>query len=166
MREPLKDRIRLEHIVASADNISRYTHGKTYNDLLSDDMMCYAVVYNILAIGEAAYHLTKAFQKEHPDTEWDDIMKMRNVLAHDYYKLKLQTVWEVVQHDLPRLREQITRYLTETDWEEWEKNEVAIAETAVHKNIVQTARRMKKDGMDARQISRYTGLSMAEIEEL
>jgi len=38
MREPLKDRIRLEHIVASADNISRYTYGKTYNDLLSDDM--------------------------------------------------------------------------------------------------------------------------------
>ena len=93
-------------------------------------------------------------------------MKMRNCLAHDYYKLKLQTIWEVVQHDLPRLREQITRYLTETDWEEWEKNEVAIAETAVHKNIVQTARRMKKDGMDARQISRYTGLSMAEIEAL
>lgn len=69
MREPLKDRIRLEHIITSADNIVRYTAGKTYDDLRVDDMMCYAVVYNILAIGEAAYHLTKAFKKEHPETQ-------------------------------------------------------------------------------------------------
>ena len=109
MREPIKDRIRLEHIAEAANNISRYTSGKTYDDLLADDMMCYAVVYNILAIGEATYHLTRAFQQEHPETEWEDIMRMRNVLAHDYYKLKLQTVWEVVQHDLPPLREQVAR---------------------------------------------------------
>ena len=56
MREPLKDRIRLEHIVEAADNIARYAHDKTYDDLQADDMMCYAVVYNILAIGEAVYH--------------------------------------------------------------------------------------------------------------
>lgn len=129
-------------------------------------MMCYAVVYNILAIGEAAYHLTKAFRMEHSETPWEVIMKMRNVLAHDYYKLKTQTVWEVVQHDLPPLRQQVTHYLKEVNWEEWEKNEVVIVESAVHKNLVQTARRMKKDGMDDRQISRYTGLSVEEIDTL
>ena len=129
-------------------------------------MMCYAVVYNILAIGEAVYHLTKAFQKEHPDTPWSDIMRMRNILAHDYYKLKLQTVWEVVQHDLPPLREQVARYLAEVDWDEWEKNEVVIAETATHKSLVQMASRMKKDGMNAKLISKYTGLTEEEIEGL
>ena len=166
MREPLKDRIRLEHMAEAADNISRYTSGKTYEDLLADDMMCYAVVYNILAIGEAAYHLTKAFQKSHPNTKWEDIMRMRNVLAHDYYKLKLQTVWEVVQHDLPPLRQQVDHYLTEINWEEWEKNEVVITETATHKGLVQTASRMKRDGMAAKLISRYTGLTEEEIESL
>lgn len=89
--------------------------------MLEDDMMSYAVVYNILAIGEAAYHLSKAFRNEHPDTPWDGIMKMRNVLAHDYYKLKMQTVWEVIQHDLQPLREQMVRYLSDVNWEEWEK---------------------------------------------
>lgn len=166
MREPLKDRIRLEHIVEAADNISRYTVGKTYEDMLADDMMCYAVVYNILAIGEAAYHLTKAFIRQHPETEWEGIMRMRNVLAHDYYKLKQQTVWEVVQHDLPPLRQQVARYLNEIDWEEWEKKEVVITETASHKTLVQTAQRMKKDGLTTQQISRYTGLPADEIEEL
>ena len=37
MREPLKDRIRLEHIAEAADNISRYTAGKTYEDIHKGD---------------------------------------------------------------------------------------------------------------------------------
>lgn len=166
MREPLKDRVRLEHIVEAADNILRYTANKTYADLHADDMMCYAVVYNILAIGEAAYHLTKAFINEHPETQWNSIMKMRNVLAHDYYKLKLQTIWEVVQHDLPPLREQAVRYLAEVDWNKWEQNEAAVIESATHKNLLQTAMRMKADGMDVQLISRYTGLNTEEIDRL
>ena len=166
MREPIKDRIRLEHIATATANIARYTEGKTYNDLLTDDMMCYAVVYNILSLGEAAYHLTKAFQREHPDTPWEDIMRMRNILAHDYYKLKLQTVWEVVQHDLPSLRKQITRYIAETDWDEWEKNLVVVHETAAHKSLVQTASRMKLRGYDIDEICKITGLPREEIEAL
>jgi len=148
------------------ENISRYTAGKSYEDMMTNDMMCYAVVYNILAIGEAAYHLTKAFQREHPETKWEGIMKMRNVLAHDYYKLKLQTVWEVVEHDLPPLREQVARYLVQTNWDEWEKNVVVVQETAVHKNIVQTASRMKLRGYDAIEISKITGLTIEDIEAL
>ena len=166
MREPLRDRERLEHIIAAADNIARYAEGKTYDDLQANDMMGYAVVYNILAIGEAAYKLTNAFRRTHPETQWNDIMLMRNVLAHDYYKLKLQTVWEVVQHDLPILREQVTRYLAETDWDEWEKNVVVVKETAVHKNLIQTATRMKRRGYDTDEICKITGLPREEIERL
>ena len=166
MREPLRDRERLEHIIAAADNIARYAEGKTYDDLQANDMMGYAVVYNILAIGEAAYKLTNAFRRTHPETQWNDIMLMRNVLAHDYYKLKLQTVWEVVQHDLPILREQVTRYLAETDWDEWEKNVVVVKETAAHKNLIQTATRMKRRGYDTDEICKITGLPREEIERL
>ena len=39
-------------------------------------------------------------------------------------------------------------------------------ETATHKSLVQTATRMKNDGMDARKISRYTGLTVEEINSL
>ena len=166
MREPLRDRERLAHIIAAADNIARYTKGKTFDDLQADDMMGYAVVYNILTIGEAAYKLTNAFRRMHSETQWNDIMLMRNVLAHDYYKLKLQTVWEVVQHDLPPLREQVSRYLAETDWDECEKNAVEVKESAVHKNMVQTARRMKQRGYDTDEICKITGLSREEIEDL
>ena len=166
MREPLRDKERLEHMLAAAERVIRYTSGKTFDDLKADDMMYYAVVKNIEIIGEAAYHLTKAFCKKHSETPWNDVMRMRNILVHDYYKIRLNEVWKVVQEDLQPLREQVTHYLAETNWEEWEKNEVVIVESAVHKNLIQSARRMKKDGMPMNQITRYTGLTEEEIEAL
>ena len=166
MREPLKDRIRLEHIQTAINNIFQFTEGKTIDQLNDDTMLFYATVKNIEIIGEAAYHLTKAFCQEHPETPWNDVMRMRNILVHDYYRIRLNEVWKVIKEDLQPLREQVNRYLTETDWDAWEKKEVVIVESAVHKNLVQTARRMKKDGLTTNQISRYTGLAVEEIEAL
>ncbi len=166
MREPLKDRERLEHILKSADNVLRYTEGKTFDNLKSDDMMCYAVVYNIMTIGEAAYHLTKAFQREHSETDWNVITKMRNVIVHDYYKINLNTIWAVAQNDIFPLRQQVLRYISETNWDEWEKKEVVVKETSVHKSLIQTAIRMKSRNYDLEEICKITGLSREEIEKL
>lgn len=54
MREPLKDRERLQHILAAIERVNRYVKGKSFDDLLKDDMMYYAVVKNIEMMGEAA----------------------------------------------------------------------------------------------------------------
>ena len=64
------------------------------------------------------------------------------------------------------LREQVTRYLADTNWDEWEKSEVVIKESAAYKTLIQTAQRMKNDGLPIKQISRYTGLTAEEIEGL
>ena len=39
MREPLKDRVRLEHILEATNNVARYMDGKTFEDIQADDMM-------------------------------------------------------------------------------------------------------------------------------
>lgn len=166
MREPVRDRDRLEHIVESINNILEFAEGKTEDEIVADKLKYYGIVKNIEIIGEAAFKLTNAFRQQHSGTPWVFIMKMRHVLVHDYYQIKPREVWMVIKDDLHPLRNQINHYLTETDWNEWEKNEVAISETAAHKILLQTARRMLKDGMDAKQISRYTGLTAEEIDSL
>ena len=110
--------------------------------------------------------LTKAFCKAHPETPWLQIAKMRHNLAHGYYQVDADIVWSVIQHDLQPLREQVARYLDEVNWDEWEKNEVVIKETAVHKSLMQTASRMKSKGYDIREIMSITGLTAEEIEAL
>lgn len=166
MREPLKDKSRLEHILAAVDTILEKSNGLTHEDLVADKILFGGIVYYTMVIGEAAYHLSKAFKEKYTETDWVGITKMRHNLVHGYYQVDPDVVWSVLQDDLLPLREQVTRYLAETDWEKWEKNTQVVTETAVHRNLVQTAKRMKADGMTSQQISRYTGLTVEEIEEI
>ena len=93
-------------------------------------------------------------------------MSMRNILVHDYYKIKESQIRYVIEDDLTPLLEQVIRYLNETDWSEWEQNEQAKAETAVHKSLMQTAWRMKNKGYEVKEIMSITGLTEEEIEGL
>ena len=166
MREPLKDKSRLEHILGAIDTILEKSDGLTYEALTADKIVFGGIVYYTMVIGEAAYHLSKAFKEKYNETDWLQITKMRHNLVHGYYQVDPKVVWFVLKDDLLPLREQVTRYIAETDWEEWEKNSQVITETAVHKNLVQMASRMKKDGMTIQEISRYTGLTAEEIDEI
>ena len=121
MREQLRDKERLEHILAAIDRVARYTKDKTFDDLLADDMMYYAVVKNIEIMGEAANMLTSEFQESHPETPWKMVKGMRNYIVHEYFQIDNAVVWDVVTNELSTLREQISRSLAETNWEEWEK---------------------------------------------
>ena len=129
MREALKDRARLEHILEAIDNVSSYTDGQTLTSLENDKMRYYAVVKKLL-----------------PNIS-------PNCLG-------------IINHDLTPLRSQVVRYIEETDWVEWEKNVEAVVESAVHKSLVQTARRMKSSGYEVDEIINITGLTMDEIDEL
>ena len=91
---------------------------------------------------------------------------MRHVLVHDYYQIEPREVWKVIRDDLQPLREQVAGYLADTDWNEWEKNEVVITESATHKALMQTARRMKNKGYEVKEIMSITGLTAEEIEGL
>ena len=166
MREPLKDKSRLEHILGAIDTILEKSNGLTYENLTSDKILFGGIVYYTMVIGEAAYCLSKAFKERYNKTNWVGITKMRHNLVHGYYQVDPDVVWSVLQDDLLPLHEQVTCYIAETDWEEWEKNNQVVAESAVHKNLIQTAKRMKNDGMTTQQISRYTGLTFEEIEEI
>jgi uncharacterized protein with HEPN domain len=116
MREPLKDRERLEHILSAIDRVLRYTKGITYEELVSNDMMYYAVVKNIEIMGEAANMLTNEFVSAHPETPWKQVRGMRNYIVHEYFQIDDVVVWDVVSNNLPTLRRQIESYIAEKNW--------------------------------------------------
>jgi len=113
MRESVKDKGRLEHILAAIDRVERFTAGKTLEDIKSDELTYYAVVKCVEIIGEASYMLTKEFCEAHPQTSWRDIIAMRHVLVHGYYQVSAKQIWKVVYEDLPLLKEQVAQYYRE-----------------------------------------------------
>lgn len=122
MRERIKDKNRLEHILNAIDTIQSRTAGFTFDDLTADKVFFAGIVYFTMIIGEAAYMLTSEFREQHSDLPWDQIVSMRHHIVHGYYQVDESIVWEVIQNDLEPLRQHITRILSETDWSEWEES--------------------------------------------
>lgn len=113
MREPLKDPVRLQHIMDAICRIQEFVDGYTEESLNTDIRTKHAIAYNIQIIGEAVYKLTKEFKQLHPETPWSMIEKMRHILVHDYYQVNMQIMWMVITDDIPSLKNDIERYLTE-----------------------------------------------------
>ena len=58
----------------------------------------------ILQIGELAGHFSPEFRSSHGQMPWNEIRAMRNVVAHAYGSISIQTTWETIEQDIPALR--------------------------------------------------------------
>ena len=113
MREVIRDKERLQHILDSIDRIQNRVPTLDLESLTQDVLIYYGVVKSIEIIGEAVYKLTHDFKNAHPQTAWEDIEGMRHVLVHDYYNILPERVLHVITNDLPPLKAQIEQYLSE-----------------------------------------------------
>jgi len=102
------------------DIIMQRTSGMTFEVLTADKVLFGGIVYYTMIIGEAAYKLSRDFVNSHPEMPWQDIADMRHHLVHGYYQVDSNIIWAVIRNDLQPLREQIEKYLAETNWEQWE----------------------------------------------
>ena len=103
------------------DRVLNFMEDKQFDDLSKDKIEYYGLVKCIEIVGEAAYKLSLDFKQANASTPWAVIEKMRHVLVHDYYMIDENEVKYVIEDDLRPLRDQIEKYLAETDWEQWEK---------------------------------------------
>lgn len=78
-----------------------------------DVLLFYGVVKNVEIVGEASYMLSTDFKDKHPLTKWDQIIRMRHILVHGYYQIEAPELWNIIQNDLPPLKEQVEGYLKE-----------------------------------------------------
>ncbi len=113
MREPAKDKGRLDHILECINNIFEFAEGKTFEQIEGDKMCYFAIVYQLVIIGEAANMLTKEIREARPQTPWREIVSMRNFIVHGYNVVDKNEVWSVIQDDLLPLKQQIEEYIEE-----------------------------------------------------
>ena len=111
MREKIKDKGRLEHILSSIDIILNNKNRYEYEDVIKDPIVFYGFVKHVEIIGEAVYMLTKEFRETHTEVEWDVIEGMRHVLVHGYYKIRPNQLWNTIENDIPKLKPLIESYI-------------------------------------------------------
>ena len=93
MREPLRDKERLNHILEAINTILERAEGMTYDALIADKIQFGGIVYYTMIIGEASYNLSRSFVAAHPEVPWQDITDMRHHLVHGYYQVDASIVF-------------------------------------------------------------------------
>ena len=100
----------LDHIQQASADACAFVHGLTKDDFLSDRRTQQAVIMSLVIIGEAATRVIGRyadFTLAHPEVPWRSMRGMRNRIAHGYFDLNLDVVWETVQTALPELLKQL-----------------------------------------------------------
>lgn len=54
-------------------------------------------------LGEAATHLSTELKATHPEIPWRQIIGLRNVVSHEYFRVRPELLWEVATRDIPIL---------------------------------------------------------------
>lgn len=98
-----RDRTYLGHMLAAIGRIRRYVGRKSRTAFLRSALLQDAVIRNIEIVGEAAGRVSTETTTRTPEIPWREIVGMRHRLIHGYLEVNLDTVWQVVERDLPAL---------------------------------------------------------------
>ncbi len=108
IKDPL---IFLEHIRESIDLIEQYLENKDKEDFLEKTELQDALVRRLEIIGKATKNIPEDFKQNYPEIPWTEIAGTRDKLTHHYFGINLETVWKIIEGDLPELKEQINKIL-------------------------------------------------------
>lgn len=70
-----------------------------------------ALLFQFVVIGEAVKHLAPETRELAPDIPWADVAGLRDLIAHEYFRIEIQRILDVVERDLPPLERAIDRLL-------------------------------------------------------
>ncbi|MCE5249935.1 DUF86 domain-containing protein [bacterium] len=70
-----------------------------------------AVLRNLQTMTEATQRLSEGLKATHPEIEWARIVAFRNVLVHNYLGVDMERIWDVVQRDIPVLKQAVLSML-------------------------------------------------------
>ena len=96
-------RFYLEDMIEFALKVQLYTTGLDQVGFIANDVVYDATLRNLELIGEAAAHIPKEVQSAHPEIPWRLIIATRNRLIHAYLGIDNDTIWSIIQDDIPDL---------------------------------------------------------------
>ena len=110
---PRDYKLYLEDILDSIHKIQVYTKDVTFNQVNPSSMLMDALLHNLEIIGEAAKHVPVEIKDKNPDVDWRRITGLRDIVAHEYFGVSLEIIWDVIQNKLPELQASIERIIKE-----------------------------------------------------
>ena len=96
----------LDHMQQAATDACIFVEGMEKADFLEDKRTQQAVIMSPIIVGEAATKVMDGyteFTETHTQVPWRSMRGMRNRIAHGYFDINLDVVWDTLHTALPEL---------------------------------------------------------------
>jgi uncharacterized protein with HEPN domain len=104
-------RLYLADIQVACEKVLRYTDGMEFEQFIADDRTFDAVIRNLQIIGEAVKNIPDDLRDRNPEIEWRKIAGLRDVLAHTYFQIEDEIIWDVIQNKVNPLLTKVSQLL-------------------------------------------------------
>lgn len=108
-------RMYLDDIVVACAKVQKYADGMSRREFDADDRTKDAVIRNLEIIGEAAKHVPDDIRNALSEVDWHKIRAFRNILAHAYFGIDSDVLWDVVTVKVPELHAAIHNWIDRTN---------------------------------------------------
>jgi uncharacterized protein with HEPN domain len=101
---------RLQHIEHAITDIEKYIANEDIHSFCKNDILHDTVMLQFIIIGESINHVENGMLEKY-NYPWYKVRSFRNLIAYEYFNIKLTAVWQVIVADLPKLKEIIQTIL-------------------------------------------------------
>lgn len=104
------DRERLLDILEAITQIEKYAirGQKAFEE---DELIQVWIVHHLQIIGEASSKLSENMRLDNPKVPWVQIIAFRNILVHEYFRVDLKAVWQIITQNITELKKEIENIL-------------------------------------------------------
>ena len=96
-------RFYLDDMIVFAQKVLTYTDGLDQAGFVASGLIYDGTLRNLELTGEAATHIPDEVRTAHPEIPWRMIIATRNRLIHGYLGIDDDTLWSIIQADVPAL---------------------------------------------------------------
>lgn len=103
----------IQDILNSIDKAINFVGNMSYEQFIEDDKTIFAVTRAIEIIGEAVKNIPDEVKLKHPEIPWREIAGTRDKMAHEYFGVDLEIIWNVVKERISPMKERFKKIMEE-----------------------------------------------------
>lgn len=102
----------LNALIESIEKIELYSKDFGDADTFYHDQKSFdASMMQFVVIGEIISRLDEKFKMSHTEIPWQKIKDFRNIIAHDYFGIDADEIWDIINNKLLPLKSDIKKLI-------------------------------------------------------
>ena len=96
-----RDDSRVRHMLNAVERVVELSKDLKRGQLQMQEDTTELILFNLMILGEAANNVSREFAALNPDIDWKRLAGARHKIVHDYADIDFDTIWDILQNDIP-----------------------------------------------------------------